>query len=186
MVRPSSSPWSSPIVMVRKKDGSWRFCIDYRKLNSVTHHDAYPLPRIDSTLDSLAGSTYFTTLDLASGYWQVEVEEQDREKTAFSTPRGHFEFNVMRFGLTNATATFRRLMDCVLAGLTETQCLIYIDDIIVFSRSFPEYLQRLRNIFKALRGAGLKLKLSKCHFAKGEVNFLGHVVSAAGIHPDRA
>ena len=92
--------------------------MDYRKLNSVTHQDAYPLPRIDSTLDSLAGAAYFTTLDLASGYWQVEVEEQDKEKTAFSTPKGHFEFNVMLFGLTNAPATFQRLMECVLAGLT--------------------------------------------------------------------
>ena len=162
VVRPSSSPWSSPIVMVRKKDGSWRFCIDYRKLNSVTHHDAYPLPRIDATLDSLAGSTHFTTLDLASGYWQVEVEEQDREKTTFSAPKGHFAFNVMPFGLTNVPATFQRLMDCVLAGLTKTQCPIYIDDIIVFSRSFPEHLRHLTNVFKALQGAGLKLKPAHC------------------------
>ena len=128
VIRPSASPWSSPVVMVRKKDGSWRFCIDYRKLNSVTRHDAYPLPRIDATLDSLAGCQYFTTLDLASGYWQVAVDEPDKEKTAFSTPQGHFEFNVMPFGLTNAPATFQRLMDCVLSGLTYEQCLIYLDD----------------------------------------------------------
>ena len=95
VIRTSSSPWSSPVVMVRKKDGSWRFRIDYRKLNSVTHRDAYPLPRIDSTLDTLSGLKYFTTLDLASGYWQVEINESDKEKTAFSTRQGHFEFNVM-------------------------------------------------------------------------------------------
>ena len=100
-----------------KKDGSWHFCIDYRKLNAVTCRDAYPLPRIDSTLDSLADATYFTTLDLASGYWQVAVEENGKEKTVFSTAEGHFEFNVMLFGLTNAPATFQRLMECVLAGL---------------------------------------------------------------------
>ena len=124
------------------------------------------------------------TLPQAIGRWKLK--SRIGEKTAFSTPRGHFEFNVMPFGLTNARATFQRLMDCVLAGLTETQCLIYIDDIIVFSRSFLDHLQSLRNIFKALRGAGLKLKPSKCYFAQRDVNFLGHVVSAAGIHPDRA
>ena len=184
VVKPSRSPWSSPIVTVKKKDGSWRFCVDYRKLNSVTHQGAYPLPRIDATLDSLAGATYFTTLDLASGYWQVEVEEQDKEKTAFSTPKGHFEFNVMPFGLTNAPATFQRLMECVLAGLTQEQCLIYLDDIVVFSKSFEEHIERLTNVFQALRQAGLTLKLSKCYFAQKEVKYLGHIVSAAGVRPD--
>ena len=141
VVRPSQSPWSSPTVMVRKKDGSWRFCIDFRKLNSVTHCDAYPLPRIDSTLDTLKGSTLFTTLDLASGFWQVEVQEEDKEKTAFSTSKGHYEFNKMPFGLTNAPATFQRLMECVLAGITDNECLIYIDDIIIlFSQSFKVHL----------------------------------------------
>jgi len=124
VVQPSKSPWSSPVVMVMKKDGSWRFCVDFRKVNAVTHKDAYPLPRIDATLESLSGCQYFTTLDLASGYWQVELEEGDKEKTAFSTPDGHFEFNVMPFGLTNAPATFQRLMQCVLAGMTMEQCLV--------------------------------------------------------------
>ena len=186
IVRPSTSPWSSPVVMVKKRDNTWRFCIDYRKLNAVTHQDAYPLPRIDETLDSLSGSTYFTTLDLAAGYWQVGIEECDKEKTAFSTRRGHYEFNVMPFGLTNAPATFQRLMECVLAGLTGEQCLIYLDDIIVFSSTFEEHLQRLTNVFIALRKAGLKLKPSKCFFAQKEVHYLGHVVSAAGVSPDPA
>ena len=159
--------------MVKKKDGSWRFCVDYHKLNSVTHQDADPLPRINATLDSHDGAAYFTTLELASGYWQSKTR---KKKTAFSTPKGHFEFNVMPFGLTNAPATFQRLMECVLAGLTEEKCLIYI---VVFSRTFEEHIERLMNVFQALRQAGLKLKLNKCHFARKEVKYLGHIVSAA-------
>ena len=186
VIRPSSSPWSSPVVMVKKKNGSWWFCIDYRQLNAATHQDAYPLPRIDVTLESLAGSALFTTLDLASGYWQVEIEEGDKEKTAFSTEKGHFEFNVMPFGLTIAPATFQRLMECVLAGLTGEQCLIYIDDIIVFSSTFQEHLDRLERVFLKLQGAGLKLRLEKYHFVQKAVKYLGHVVSDKGICPDPA
>ena len=146
VVRPSSSPWSSPTVLMRKKNRAWRLCVDYRKVNSMTRRDAYPLPRIDATLDALAGAQYFTTLDLASGYWQVELEEAAKEKTTFSTSFGHYEFNVMPFGLTNAPPTFQRLMDCVLAGISPEQCLIYLDDIIVFSQTFQEHLQRLSNV----------------------------------------
>lgn len=184
VIRESSSPWSSAVVMARKKDGTWRFCIDYRKLNSQTQKDAYPLPRIDETLESLVGSKYFSTLDLASGYWQVEVEEGDREKTAFSTRDGHYEFNVMPFGLTNAPATFQRLMQCVLSGLTYEQCLIYLDDIIVFGTSFHQHLERLRTVFQHLEKAGMKLKPRKCHFAKCEVRYLGHIISREGIQAD--
>jgi len=173
IICPSSNPWSSPVIVVRKKDGSWRFaCIDCRKLNSVICRDAYPLLRIDSTLDSLADATYFTTLDLASVYWQVAVEEQDKEKTAFSTLDGHFEFNVMPFGLTNASATFQRLMECVLAGLVGEQCLIYLDDIIVLSPTFKEHLPCLSRVFQALNEAGLQLKPFKCHFTLKEVHYL--------------
>ena len=170
--------------MVKKKDGTWRFCVDYRKLNAITHKDAYPLPRIDETLESLSGSQFFTTLDLASGYWQVEVEEGDKEKTAFSTREGHFEFNVMPFGLTNAPATFERLMECVLAGLTYEQCLVYLDDIVIFSTTFPQHLERLTTVFQHLRKAGLTLKPEKCHFARKEIRYLGHIVSSKGVQAD--
>ncbi|KAL5503369.1 hypothetical protein EMCRGX_G010306 [Ephydatia muelleri] len=193
IIRESSSPWSSPVLMVKKKDGTWRFCVDYRKLNAITHKDAYPLPRIDETLESLSGSQFFTTLDLASGYWQVEVEEGDKEKTAFSTRDGHYEFNVMPFGLTNAPATFERLMECVLAGLTYSgslnppeyeQCLVYLDDIVIFSMTFPQHLERLATVFQHLRKAGLTLKPEKCHFAQKEIHYLGHIVSCKGVQAD--
>ena len=151
----------------------------------MTYRDAYPLPRIDATLDSLAGATLFTTLDLASGYWQVEVDPSDKEKTAFSTSQGHFEFNVMPFGLTNAPATFQRLMECILAGLSGEQCLIYLDDVIIFSTTFEEHLERLMSVFERFRAAGLKLKLKKCQFAQSAVTYLGHIISDKGIEPDK-
>ena len=155
-------------------------------MNAVTRQDAYPLSRINATLDSLAGSAYFTTLDLASGYWQVELDNVAKEKSAFSTPSGHFEFNVMPFGLTNGPATFQRLMECVLAGLTPSECLVYLDDIIVFSTSFAEHLSRLQAVFRCLQHASLKLKPNKCYFARKEVRYLGHIVTAEGVKPNPA
>ena len=143
VIQPSSSPWASPIVLVQKKDGSTRFCIDYRKVNTVTRKDAYPMPRVDDTLDTLAGAKWFSTLDLISGYWQVEVNPKDREKTAFCTPEGLFEFKVIPFGLCNAPATFQRLMDMVLARVQWTSCLVYIDDVVILGKTFKEHLQNL-------------------------------------------
>ena len=184
VIQPSSSPWASPIVLVPKKDGSVRFCIDYRKVNAITRRDAYPLPRIDDTLDTLAGAKWFSTLDMLSGYWQVELEEGDKEKTAFCTQEGLFEFNVLPFGLCNGPATFQRLMDLVLTGLQWSSCLVYLDDVVVVGRSFEEHLRNLQNVFERLRGAGLRLKPKKCAFLQEEVLYLGHLVSREGISTD--
>jgi hypothetical protein len=182
----SKSPWASPVVLVRKKDGSIRFCVDYRKLNDLTVKDAYPMPKIDDILDTLTGNFYFSTLDCASGYWQIEIDENDREKTAFITKSGLYEFKVMPFGLTNAPATFQRAMNMILAGLKWSICLIYLDDIIVFSKTFEEQLERLEAVFGALLRHNIHLKVEKCHFMKSEVKYLGFVVSKDGVKADPA
>ena len=150
IVQPSVSPWASPIVLVPKKDGTYRFCVDFRRLNAVTKKDVYPLPRIDDILDTLGESKFFSSLDLASGYWQVELDPESRQKSAFTTYCGLFEFVRMPFGLCNAPATFQRLMQKVLAGLEWCTCFVYLDDILVASRSFGEHLQHLREVFTRL------------------------------------
>ena len=185
VIRPSNSPWASPVVMVRKKDGSLRFCVDFRQLNAATVKDAHPLPRIDDLLDTLRGANWFSTLDLKSGYWQVPITEQDKAKTAFRTSSGQlFEFNQVPFGLCNAPATFSHLMDRVLAGLHWERCLFYLDDIIVLSSTWEEHLARLREVFERLRHAKLKLGAAKCTFATKEVSYLGHRVTEEGLLPD--
>ncbi|MBV2113416.1 MAG: hypothetical protein KUF82_20885, partial [Candidatus Thiodiazotropha sp. (ex Ctena orbiculata)] len=185
IVEPSDSPWSAPICLVKKKDGSCRFCIDFRNLNAITLKDAYPLPRIDDTLDSLAGSLWFSTLDLASGYWQIKVSEKSKKKTAFVTPhRGLYHFNVMPFGLTNAPATFQRLMERVLYGLTPQKCLCYLDDIIIVGETFEIALENLKLVFERLKEANLKLKPKKCSLFQTKVAYLGHIVSKDGTMCD--
>ena len=184
LIKESDGPWSSPVVLVRKKDGTIRFCIDYRKLNKATRRDAYPLPRIDDNLEALRGKKYFCTLDLASGYWQIKVAMEDREKTAFATHLGLFEFNVMPYGLTNAPATFERVMDKALGKLIGDCCLLYLDDIIVFGTTFEEVNANIRLVLDKLSANKLKLKAKKCFLYSTSVNFLGHVVSQAGISCD--
>lgn len=176
IVEPSVSPWASPVVLVEKKDGSYRLCVDYRKLNAVTIKDSYPLPRIDDSIDALRGSKWFSTLDLASGFWQVQVDPRDVEKTAFVTSSGLYQFKVLPFGLVNAPATFERLMERILAGLQWEICLVYLDDIIVFADSFEEYMQRLSQVLERIKTAGLKINPKKCHFLQMEVDFLVHRV----------
>jgi len=158
LISEGKGAWSSPVVLVKKRDGTWRFCVDYRKLNEVTSKDAYPLPRIDDSLDTLGKSTVFSTLDLTSGYWQVELDADANEKAAFVTRSGLYEWEVLPFGLTSAPSTFERLMETALSGLNWKTLLIYLDDIIVFAPDVDTHIHRLEEVFYRLQTANLKLK----------------------------
>lgn len=184
VIRESSSPYASPIVLVRKKDGSLRMCVDYRPLNGKTRKDAFPLPRIEESLDALSGARWFSTIDLASGYNQVPVLEKDRPKTAFCTPFGLFEFNRMPFGLCNAPSTFQRLMQRMFGDQQGQSLLLYLDDIVIYSSSVEQHLQRLEMVLGRLQKEGLKAKLEKCAFFQQEVGYLGHVISSQGVSTD--
>ena len=180
----SESPWSSPVVLVAKPDGSQRFCVDYRALNKVTKRDLYPLPRCEDILESLAGAQWFSHLDLLRGYWQIDVAEEDREKTAFATPDGLYQFRKLSFGLTNAPACFMRAMHLVLKGLCWSDCLVYLDDIIIFGRTLQEHRERLSLVLSRLSEAGLKINPKKCKLLSEQVVVLGHVVTQDGISTD--
>ena len=185
IIRPSTSPWSSPIVIVPKKDGTRRMCVDFRKLNNITStKNSYPLPDIQDILSCLKGAKVYSCIDLKSGYWQIKMAEEDRPKTAFICHKGLFEFNIMPFGLCSAPPIFQELMNLVLGDAINNFAFVYLDDIIVFSNSYEEHLEHLQIIFNRLRSANLRIKPSKCAFALEEVEFLGHRVSASGIKPD--
>ncbi|KAL5970239.1 hypothetical protein TSMEX_001981 [Taenia solium] len=181
VTRPSKSPWAFPIALVKKSDGSLRLCIDYRKLNTVTKKDACPLPHINDSLDPLHGSKWFSTLDLKSGYWQVEVAETDREKTAFVVPNGFNEFQTIPLGLCKTVAIFQRLMQMALIRLFPKHCTIYLDDILVFGKDMQEHNANLKLVLDRLRDAGMTLNPKICHFLQRSVAFLGHTVSPDGM-----
>ena len=184
VVQESASPWASPVVIVPKKDGSLRLCINYRKLNNITVKNCYPLPNIDDIITYLGQAKYLSCLDLKSGYWQMAMNKGDKEKTAFVTHQGLYEFNVMPFDLTNAPSVFQELMNHVLKGIRNKYAMPYIDDILVYSRTFEEHMQHIREVFKQLEKPNLKLKLKKCEFLKTRVKYLGHVISDEGLEPD--
>ena len=182
VIRRSKSPWSFPVVIVGKKDGSKRFCVDFRKLNQITKPNSYPLPLIDDILANLGKAKYFSSLDLKSGYWQVLMSEADKEKTAFACHRGLFEFNVMPFGLMSAPAVFQELMSIVLQGLSDFSTA-YLDDILIFSETLEQHLTHIQTVFDRLRKHGLKLKLKKCSFMREETNYLGFIINEKGVSP---
>ena len=184
IIRQSISPWASPIVIVGKKDGSKRFCVDYRRLNKVTKANSYPLPLIEDILASLGGAKYFTSLDLRSGYWQIPMEEESIEKTAFCSFMGLREFLVMPFGVKGGPASFMSLMDKVLDGYKYKFTTAYLDDVLIYSRTFEDHLDHITKVFQRLREARLKMKAEKCEFLKSEVQYIGHVVKPDGILPN--
>ncbi|KAG4052118.1 hypothetical protein PC123_g12692 [Phytophthora cactorum] len=184
LIRPSTSPWASPVLMIRKPDGGIRFCIDYRRLNAVTVKDSYPMPLIDDILDVLGNAKLFSAMDIASGYWNVPMDPGSVEKTAFTSKFGLYEWLVMPFGLCNAVPAFKLFMENVLVDLKWRTYLVYLDDCVVFSDDFPTHLIRVRQVLERFSAAGFKLKMKKCHWGRDQVAFLGHIVTRTGILPN--
>ena len=184
IIRESSSPYASPIVLVRKKNGDIRLCVDYRTLNSRTIRDQYNIPKIEDTLHTLSGAAWFSTLDLKSGYYQIEMKEEDKPKTAFWCPLGFYEFNRMPQGITNAPATFQRMMEKCLGDMVFTDVLVYLDDLLIFSSTLEEHLERLDKVLTRLEQYGLKLNPEKCQFVRPSVKCLGHIISKEGVSTD--
>ncbi|XP_062203827.1 uncharacterized protein LOC133906051 [Phragmites australis] len=184
MIQESSSPFASPVLLVKKKTGEWRMCVDYRRLNALTIKNKYPLPIIDEFLDELHGAGWFTTLDLRAGYHQIRIAQGEEFKTAFQTHNGHYEYKVMLYGLTGAPATFQSVMNSVLSDLLRKCVVMFIDDILIYSKTWQDHVKHLQLVFEILQANGLKVKLSKCCFAQQQLAYLGHVISARGVQTD--
>ena len=185
VIEPSSSPWSAPVILIPKPDKTYRFCVDYRRLNDVTVTDAFPMPRIDDLIDKVGKAKFLTKLDLSKGYWQVPLDEEAVPISAFVTPFGHFQWKYMPFGLKNAPATFQKLVQKVLLGLDKFTAA-YLDNILIFSSNWHEHICHIREVLKRIRHAGLTLKSSKCAFANAEVDYLGHTIGLGKVAPREA
>jgi hypothetical protein len=184
IIRFSTSPFASPVLLVQKKDGTWRFCIVYRYLNAITLKNRYPLPIIDELLDELSGAAWFTSLDLRAGYHQIRLAEGEEHKTTFQTNQGHYEFMVMPYGLTSAPATFQNAMNKIFAPLLRRCALVFIDDILIYTKTLQEHQEHLRAVFQLLTEHQLKVKRSKCTFVQPQLKYLGHIISASGVSTD--
>ena len=184
IIKRSESPWSFPIVVVRKRTGDLRICVDYRKLNEITRRPIYPIPDSQEVFDCVGGVRYFTSLDLSQGYHQIPMNENDKCKTAFATRTGHYQYEVMPFGLCGAPATFQRMMQSVLQNEAWVKCVIYLDDVLVFGKTVEEHNERLQAVLRKFREANLKLSPSKCKFLQKEIQYLGHIINGDGITTD--
>ena len=184
IIEDTNSSWAAPIVLVKKKDGTIRLCIDFRMLNQVAERSSFPLPKINEIFAALQGMRFFSSLDLAKGFWQIKIAEEDRHKTAFITPYGQYQFNRLPFGLNSAPGAFQAIMTRVLGDLLWINCVVYVDDILIFTETFEEHLEVIDKVLTRLEKANLKIKLEKCEFARTQLHYLGHVINSLGIATD--